>query len=245
VHIYLSPHNDDVCFSLAHHASLTGGAMIVAFPVSNYAPGAAGLPAAGEARVAAVTALRRAEDLRFAAAAGLAFYELSLTDPPVLGLDPFDVAGLKDEADRLSIELAPLLSRLMAEDSTGTRTQLYCPMGIGGHRNHLAMLTVVRRLADTLAPRCDLLLYEDLHYASVAAARRRGIERALRVFAGFAAAPQVEELDEAAAARKLEWIGFYASQHLRPPALADFTPASGLSDRPHEIVWRMTPPHPL
>jgi len=118
-------------------------------------------------------------------------------------------------------------------------------MGIGGHRNHLSVLLAVRGAYEALGRRCAVFLYEDLHYASDARARQRGLALAAKVFAGAELSPIVVALDPPAAERKMDWIGLYASQHARPPRLTDFTPASGLSPGPHEIVWRVSRPSPL
>ena len=240
MNIYLSPHCDDVCFSLGQLASRTGGELVNAFTVSSYVETPMDLPADPAARVAAITALRRDEDLRFCAAVGLTRHDLGLPEPPVIGLDPFDRTRLADEVSRLSESLVPRLLDLLAREADPQRAALFCPMGIGGHRNHLSMLLAVRRVLQALERLCSVFLYEDLHYASDAVARELGLARAARLFPDAQLSPMVMPLDGPAAECKMGWIGLYASQHGRPPRPADFTPASGLAPGPHEIVWRLS-----
>jgi len=240
MHIYLSPHNDDVCFSVGLLASRTGGELLSAFTVSSFTSAPLELPSDRDARIAAVTALRRREDLLFAGSAGLTRHDLGLSESAIFGLNPFDHSRLREEVDYLAVALVPYLLDLLSRGVGGHRSALYCPMGIGAHRDHLAMLLVTRGAFRKLAPLCDVYLYEDLYYARNERARQRGLEVASMVFAGAELSPVVIPLDEEAAERKLGWIGLYASQHARPPLLVDFTPASDLAPGPHEVVWRVS-----
>lgn len=242
MHIYLSPHHDDVCFSVGQLASQTGGELVNAFTQSLYVAARVDLPADPGARLAAITDLRRQEDLQFCSATGLTRHDLGLSEPPVLGLQPFDLTGLAEEVDRLSTALVPCLLDLLPDEGDPHSASLYCPMGIGGHRNHLSMLLAVRQAYEMLGRRCAVFLYEYLHYASNAGVRERGLALAVKVFAGAQLSPIVVALDAPATERKMRWVGLYASQHAQPPRLADFTPASGLSPGLHEIIWRVSQP---
>ncbi|MFZ1965364.1 MAG: hypothetical protein WAU78_18190 [Roseiarcus sp.] len=241
VHIYLSPHHDDVCFSIGHLAGRLGGELVNLFTLSRYAPAKVGLPADEESRAEIVSQLRREEDQRFVQIAGLARHDLGLREPPLIGYEPFDLARLDVEVASLSATLVPYLLALLPAESEPGAASLYCPMGIGGHRNHLSTLLAVRGAYDALRRRCVVFLYEDLHYASVASVRKAGLRRAAQVFAGAPLCRIVSPLDSSDAARKMQWIGLYASQHAQAPRLGDFTPASGLVSGLHEIVWEVSP----
>ena len=241
MHIYLSPHHDDICFSLAHFASRYPGALVNLYTRSRYVAAALDLPADEAAQIDAVTRLRREEDLRFVQAARLARHDLELPEPALLGRDWRDLTELDDEIAALSGRLVPLLLDLLPSGKPSA-ANLFCPMGIGGHRNHVAALLAIRAAYDTLRTRCSVFLYEDLHYASEAPARAAGLQRAAAVFADCRLAGSAVQLDPAESARKMQWIGLYASQHRTPPREADFTPASGLAAGLHEIVWRVVPP---
>lgn len=240
MHIYLSPHNDDVCFSVGQIARLTGGELVNAFSVSQYVAARLTLPDAMDARIEAITAIRRHEDRQFAIAAGLNRHDLGLSDPRIRGIQPFDLSNLEAEVDYLSARLLPFLLDMASGDRDRQRHSLYCPMGIGGHRNHVAMMTAVRNNHDVLVQCFDIHLYEDLHYASNPDARQNGLDYAGQIYGGgFELSSLVLELDPAAADRKMDWVNIYASQHAHPPGLAEFSPASDLSAGPHETIWRV------
>jgi hypothetical protein len=241
MHIYLSPHHDDVCFSLAHLAERSGGILINLFTRSQYVASDLALPCDADARIDAVTRLRREEDLRFVAATRLARHDLEFPEPALIGRGPFDPADIESEIANLSARLVPLLLALLP-DTGPAGASLYCPIGIGGHRNHLSTLLVVREAWRQLRARCTLFLYEDLPYASVPQAREAGLRHAAHVFAGHGLAGHATTLDPAGAARKMQHISLYASQLRAAPPEADFRPASGATSALHEIVWQVSRP---
>jgi len=239
MHIYLSPHHDDICFSLAHFAGRYGGDLVNLFTRSHYVAAGQDLPADPAASVETVTRLRREEDLRFTRATGLVRHDLELLEPGLCGRGPFDRAGLDAEIGSLSQQLVPYLLTLLPEGGRQS-ANLFCPMGIGGHRNHLSTLLVVRAAYEALRSRCTLYLYEDLPYASVPAARDAGLRHASQVFRGFGLSGSLMPLSATDSARKMERIRLYASQLYKPPPEAHFTPASGSGPGLHEIVWRVS-----
>lgn len=242
MNLYLSPHHDDVCFSIGNLASRLGGDLVNLFTTSRYVGADLALPADEAARVEVVSRLRLGEDEAFAQAAGLARCGLGFREPRLIGHGPFDLGDLAPEVDMLLAELIPRLLGRLPEGGDPGDVGLYCPMGVGGHRNHLSTLLAVRGAYAALARRCTVFLYEDLHYASTASVRDEGLRRAAQVFGGYRLSSILQPLGQDDAARKMGWIGLYASQHAHPPQLADFTPASGFCEGPHEMVWRVSPP---
>ncbi len=240
--VYLSPHLDDVCFSIGHRASRLGGELVNLFTRSRWVAAKMDLPADDAARTDFVSRLRGEEDQRFAEAAELVRHDLGLREAPLVGHGPFDLTDLDADVSALSASLLPYLLAILPSDSGPDAASLYCPMGIGKHRDHIATLLAVREAYDALRHRCTVFLYEDLHYASGPHARDVGLQRAGEIFAGSRLQPIVEELQPQQAQRKMQWIGFYASQHPGPPRAADFTPASGMVTGLHEIVWRVSAP---
>ena len=239
--VYLSPHTDDVCFSIGHLAGRRGGDLVNLFTLSRWAAMRMELPADENEQVEVVSRLRRQEDQRFAHAAGLVRHDLGLQEAPLRGSEPFDLAHLDVDLAALSASLSSCLLAILPNDGGPDAASLYCPMGIGGHRDHVLTLLAVRDAYETLRRRCTVFLYEDLHYASVPHARDVGLQRAGQLFAGTRLSPIVEELQSHDVERKMQWIGLYASQHWRKPRIADFTPASGMASGLHEIVWRLSP----
>jgi hypothetical protein len=263
MHVYLSPHHDDACFSLGHLASRQGGEVVNIFTRSKYLAANLPLPSDAEERIEMISAIRRQEDLAFIRAAGLNRHDLKLEEPGLVGYEPFELNDLEAAVARTSDRLIPFLLDLLPSDGDPKTVNLYCPMGIGGHRDHLSTLLTVRGAYDQLRSRCTVHLYEDLHYASVSPAREAGLKRAAEIFAGADLSSTVHFMSANEAARKMLLIGLYASQHPEPLQPAKFTPASHLtpplvgaararcrastwihrvrSDGPalHEIVWHV------
>jgi hypothetical protein len=236
MHIYLSPHHDDVCFSIGHLAARQGGELVNVFTRSNYA--AVPLRTDGQDRISCITGLRRDEDRLFVQQAGLIRHDLGLDETSALGFDSFDLSGLDEEIAMLRGTLISYLDALLPADARPQNSNLFCPMGIGGHRNHLSILLAVRDSVAALSLRCTIWLYEDLHYASNAEARRRGIIHARQAFAGRNLKATIVRLDAESAERKLDWIRLYRTQHRRPVEPGRYTPASGIEKAMHEMVHR-------
>ena len=126
---------------------------------------------------------------------------------------------------------------MAAERSQGARLWLFCPSGIGGHVDHVAIRLVTVRHYDRLASLYRLAFYEDLPYASQPLARLTGLEQLLRGLHGRSlrrhAWPLADKAD-----MKLSLIRLYKSQFLEPPpSLDSFTPAVESNLAPHEAVW--------
>ena len=237
--IYLSPHHDDVCFSLGHLASRQGGEIVNIFTRSQYVALNLPLPFDPEERTEAISAIRLQEDLAFMRAAGLNRHDLALEEPSLIGYQPFELANLETAVARTSKRLIPFLLGLLPSGGDPRAVNLYCPMGMGGHRDHLSTLLAVRGALDQLRSRCTLHLYEELHYASAPRAREAGLKLAAQIFAGADLAPSLHVMSANEAACKMQLVGLYASQHPETPQPAKFTPASPLRPTLHEIVWHI------
>lgn len=241
MHIYLSPHHDDVCFSIGHIAGRFAGDLVNLFTLSRYVAVKMDLPSDDASRVEVVSQLRRQEDQLFVQAAGLMRHDLGLEEPPLVGPALFNMNNLGAEVATLSASLVPYLLAMLTGEGDPSEVNVYCPMGIGGHRNHVSTLLAVRGAYDMLRHHCALFLYEDLHYASDSRMREVGVQRAARIFAGTQLFPIVVPLSPHDAERKMQWIRYYASQHTHMPRPADFTPASGMAPGLHEIIWQVFP----
>jgi hypothetical protein len=239
LHIYLSPHHDDVCFSLGHCASRQGGCVVNIFTRSDHVAVSLPAPSDPALRVDFISEIRLREDEAFVRAADLDRYDLKLEEPSLIGFRPFDLVNLGAAIARTSETLIPFLFELLPSGVDPRTVNVYCPIGVGGHRDHLSTLISVRGAYDRLSTRCALHLYEDLHYASVPSAREAGLQRASELFAGQSLSSTVHFLSAGAAARKMRLVGLYASQHPRGPQPSEYVPASGLTSELHEIVWRV------
>src|SRR5438067_9936350 len=129
--VYLSPHHDDVCFSVGQLVrQLMCGAPVNIFSISKYTDEVLQLPA--DANL--VSQIRDREDDEFALLCGLTKRNLNQLDSPMRDLDPFDVKDLSNDVEQLSELLRPFFASTV---TPGARGLLFCPAGIGMHRDHL------------------------------------------------------------------------------------------------------------
>jgi hypothetical protein len=177
------------------------------------------------------------EDTAFTAACGLRAEFLQVMGASLLGRRPFDLGFADDNAKRIEAPLIGLLLQLAAERGQGVRPWLFCPSGIGGHVDHVAIRLVTAQHYDRLAPLYRLAFYEDLPYASQPRARLAGLAPLLRGLHGRSLRRHAWLLGDKAGI-KLSLIRLYESQFLEPPSSFDsFTPAAESSLAPHEAVW--------
>lgn len=227
--IYLSPHYDDIAFSLgARVAAMPGGRLVNLFTRSGYVAGTPTDHWPDAATIERVMVLRREEDTAFSTRCQLERLDLGLEEPPVRRRSPWDLAGLADDIEQVRAPLTQLLGALPAA------ARIFCPAGIGGHVNHLAVRAVVVELLPELGAH-TVLFYEDLPYAASRRKRRRGI-------ADLRAALQGRRLGRQAwssSAEKLEAVNCYPSQLPKPPTLRRFSPRTIWPFGPHEAVWQV------
>ena len=242
MNIYLSPHHDDICFSLAATVQRRrGGQLVNLFTRAEHVLARTRLPRNREARVREVTRLRTTEDQEFAAESSLTRHDLMLDEPALLGIHAFDTTNLDPEIKLLQGPLMELLQGFFLRQGPAG-SALFCPMGIGGHRNHLSTLIAVAENLPRLKRSCRIFLYEDLPYASNPVARARGVARALKIMRGEPLARLILPLSSEAFTEKLRSVGLYASQHPGPPPASSFIPAAPDVTGPHEALWRVGRP---
>jgi LmbE family N-acetylglucosaminyl deacetylase len=226
--VYLSPHYDDIAFSLgARVAAAPGGRLVNLFTRSGYVAGTPTDHWPDATTIDRVMALRRAEDTAFSERYQLQRLDLGLDEPPVRRRSPWDLGGLADDVAQIRIPLTELLRSL----PSGAR--IFCPAGIGGHVNHLAVRAVVVELLPELGAQ-SVLFYEDLPYAASRRARRRGIADLHEALKGRKLRHQAWR----ASSKKLEAVNCYPSQLAKPPtSLRRFSPRAIWPLGAHEAVW--------
>ncbi len=233
--VYLSPHYDDVCFSLGAMAhSLNRGTLVNLFTRSVYL---ANPDTAAKARsVDEISALRRAEDDAFATLCNLRTVELGLDEPALRGRRPHG-EGVDDDLAQLE---QPLLRTLddLALGAPGSRV-LFCPAAIGGHVNHVATMLIVARHLPCIEQKYRVFFYEDLFYAAAFGRRIAGLLRLKRTV-GRLAVRRVHPLADAG--EKLSLVAVYSSQHKRAPTIRRFSPATFPRSPPHEAFWEFAAP---
>jgi hypothetical protein len=245
--LFLAPHADDVCFSLADLVSRRrAGRLLTIFSESDYLARSRSAPDAVD-----VTRIRLAEDAAFAAACGLVLDPLGLPDARRRGEAIFSQGGLGAAVQGLE---AALLGRILAavgdqnggdqdggDRASGERAWLFAPAGIGGHVDHVAVMTIVARNLERLLARYQVCFYEDLPYASDVLKRSIGLRRLAN------AAPRHTLIRHqwpvgASEPGKVGLLRLYASQFAaEPSSLQGFSPAPYIAQTPHEAVWVARP----
>lgn len=236
--IFLSPHYDDVCFSLGFVASkLTNLELINIFTHSSYAkPHILTTLPIGVDLADSVSKIRAQEDAIFAKRYKFQRIALGLDDAGLHGADPFNFKGIDAEQATLERILLPLLKE--KADSNGSAV-IFCPLAIGGHRNHVSTFNAIANHADKLENQgASICFYEDLPYASYKDMRLRRIGQLQEYFSANGYKRLHLVLDDEAVASKLEAIQIYDSQMRRdpPPNIAKYSPATDIGDI-HEALW--------
>lgn len=234
--VWLSPHSDDVCFSLGLLAYLRRtGTLLTVFPVSGFtASGGAPAPTGTER----VTRTRLAEDQDFAHTCRLVPRYLKFPAARERRHDPFNAEAVRDVTAMIEPALAQALMGPTLGRLADRRRRLFCPIGIGGHVDHLAVVEAVLGLRPVLEPFYRLAFYEDLHYASNPDKRRLG----LQWFSGRPALDGLHRLawpmDASQQAQKLRLVRLYRSQMTPQLARIDaYHPAAAEPAAPHEAIW--------
>lgn len=231
--VYLAPHCDDIAYSIGHFAKARGrGRLVTVFTRSSFTlrPDLAGL------QEEQVTAMRGAEDRRFAAACGLAYSDLELPEAPLRGFEPTNRAGARQEAAHLGSSIMPRLLALAEERPLHQRPWLFAPMGVGGHLDHAIVLLLLAANQAALTRRFRLAFYEDLPYAVWYDERVRGRAR-FRALIGKRGWRRIVFRLGNGVPDKLALMGLYESQHAAPPAISGFTPELRPAALPHEAIW--------
>jgi len=239
--VYLSPHYDDVCFSLGVTVrSLGGGTLINLFTRSIYIANAE-FASRKVWSQEETTALRDMEDAGFAEACSLKRMSLGLDEPALRGRRPHG-PGIDDDRAQLK---APLEQALHGLATTHARPlALFCPAAIGSHVNHVATLLTVLELLASIESRYRVFFYEDLFYAASFGRRVAGLIR-LRVQLGRnrRAIRHVHRIDQPE--EKLALVRHYKSQHRRSPTIDRFSPATFPPSPAHEAFWAFTQSHTI
>jgi len=236
--VYLSPHPDDVCYSLGILASRRkAGTLLTVCSSSRFAVSTIVLSQDPTERLRQVTALRKSEDRRFADSVGLQLVSLGLADAPVRGRKPSDNSHISEDATYFEGPMLQAIQAAGAGRPPALRPWLFCPLGVGGHADHLTVLAVVLKNLEQLRSTHRLAFYEDLPYASRLFVRLQSIARFNCSWSGGRLERYSLSLGSDVE-KKLSLIGIYASQFQElPHSIAQFTPRQILPTAPHEGLW--------
>jgi LmbE family N-acetylglucosaminyl deacetylase len=231
--VYLSPHCDDIAFSLGSFAAARGaGRLVTVFTYSNFTldPGLADLSPA------AVTEWRWREEQKFAAACGMTQTNLGMQEAPLRGRPAMDYTRAGEELAAFSPVILPALLDMQDERPAALRPWLFAPMGLGGHLDHAIILQLIAVNRAALARRFRVAFYEDLPYASWYHERVMGLARFRALFGRLVWRRMSFPLGSGIEA-KLDLVNLYGSQHRTSPVISDFSPHCQPPQPPHEAVW--------
>jgi len=234
--VFLSPHSDDVCFSLACFAHRRqAGRLLNVFSISPYTTDRR-LQQADRTR--AVTRQRCAEDALFAEACGLTLESLEFKDAMARNEHPFDARQSGGISRTIEEKVLASLVGPMLGMKKSRKPWLFVPIGIGGHLDHVAVLMVILRYMRLLAKSYRIAFYEDLYYASHSASREKAISE---LNASLKAQQLIRlhlSLELEMQTLKLQMVHLYASQLTENlTTIKAFTPAYNEQSMPHEALW--------
>lgn len=245
--IFVSPHYDDVAFSLGAMVKRSNGGLIINCFTRSEAAHTTIETAPGETRIDRVSAVRKSEDETFAEVCALDRIDLGCLEPPPLGRQPRDLNGLQEDCGQVRTVLENALDQAVFMGSRERPVQIFCPAAFGQHVQHRATSIV---FLDWLASRANLLrareikvyFYEDLPYSSRLLPRLNGIFRLARETSRRFPSRKLKRIAMPLGrdSSKLELCAIYVSQMKRPPSYREYSPFALWSPRPHEAVWRMT-----
>jgi len=235
-HIYLSPHVDDISFSLsATIAKAPGGNLINIFSRSDFVARPMSYLYLNKTKIDNVSEIRNREDEEWANRLSLKRENLDLTDATGSGLKPLDLSDLSKEIKLVESRLVSLLKDMTKNSQESI---IFCPMAIGGHRNHLStLIAILNNYKEISANKACVAFYEDLPYAANAQGRLIGIDLFSKISRAKKLTRYVHNLSNDEYQRKIDLVNIYLSQHCNGANNADFIPSDSKSPSPHEAFW--------
>lgn len=227
--VVLSPHRDDACLSLGGLLKDIGHGLVINLFTRSLTIEQAPVTSVTEDMVERI---REHEDRKFIDLCHLDRFEFRLPEPPVEGRYEFDASHVETDVERLTQPLVVKLTEI-GVSHRGERPVLFCPSGIGGHVNHLAVLETVLRSARTIACLFDLIFYEDLPYASRARRRLAGVARLKRL----APLKLVRNVYVPDWNEKKALVDVYFSQFPKSLTRRRLRPFAPWPVQPHEAFW--------
>lgn len=231
----LSPHFDDVCFSLGIVAKTNPGSVLInIFTRTSHVAEQPVLLNRSSQALDEISSLRNKEDKIFADSCELTRVNFDLEDATARGIEPFNLDNIEHEASALDQKLMDFFKSKASDEGT-----IYCPLGVGNHRNHISTLLVVLNNYDDLSSRFKVLFYEDLPYASNEMMRGEAVKRLKTFFADKILKRHFNMLSKEDFQIKKMLIESYKSQLASEFSFKDFCPAVEGVDDFHEAYWEV------
>ena len=240
--VYISPHCDDICFSLGCHVAERGeGTLLGVCSRSKFLGNTAMIEAEKflelslEAQIMFASATRLDEDKKFAERTSLKREYCNLDEATLRDCHPFDPAIVSRDYGYMASTVMRHV-RDLAVLPVGGLPGLYCPIGIGGHVDHLIVRETILENVTELRGLFDIRFYEDLPYACQYDVRRQGLRDFFARVAPFE--PQRIAFPVRMQNQKIDLVGIYASQiDPGPVAIRKYSPALMPFSPVHEAIW--------
>ncbi len=156
--IFVSPHRDDICFSLGGFVANAGrGTLINVYTESQFTTDVARFGTS----IRQITAIREKEDSKYCQGNNLERIDLGFSEPALRGRRPFSEDSL-DDCDLIEDRLIDAIREVRNQHASSI---VYCPLGIGRHIDHLAVRRVIARSVPALTLGCNVAFYEDMPYS--------------------------------------------------------------------------------
>jgi LmbE family N-acetylglucosaminyl deacetylase len=176
--IAVSPHFDDVCFSVGHLLRRMTVAEKILLNIFTRSDDVSNIPTIdrlaevkGRQRIDAISRMRDEEDDAYARALGFRKIDLGFDDADIVAGTEKDpghyYGGIEQETIAVTDRMSQVLGELLPN---GSDKVVFCPLAIGQHRNHLVAFSAV--IACIKPPDVPVVFYEDLPYAATPSARR-------------------------------------------------------------------------
>ena len=153
-HIYLSPHYDDIAFSLSSEIQADGFVLDV-FTISNYVENKKCLNGS-----LAVSEVRKNEEMDFIKKNKLKYKIMNLKDSRMYG-SPFSRYHEIPINKELEKELLKTIHELNLKNKIDT---LFCPLGVGKHLDHLQLFLIIQKHYRKLKKEFNVVFYAEIPY---------------------------------------------------------------------------------
>lgn len=154
--IYLSPHYDDIAFSLSSFIK-PNSLLINVFTISNYIENQN-----YNSKNISVSTIRENEEKLFTSLNNLNFVKLCFFDRGIQG-NPFSFYHDVLNDDVLEKTLISQITSLIV---TNQKPTLYCPLGVGKHYNHLQVFNIIQKNYEELLKNFEIKFYAESPYLS-------------------------------------------------------------------------------
>lgn len=153
-HIYLSPHYDDIAFSVSSRIQ-AGGIVLDVFTISNYVENEKCLDGN-----LTVSEIRKNEEMNFVKHNKLKYKIMKLQDSGIDG-SPFSRYHKIPINKKLEKELLKTIHGLNLKNKIDT---IFCPLGVGKHLDHLQLFLIIQKHYKELKKFFNVVFYAEIPY---------------------------------------------------------------------------------